>query len=271
MSYRKRTQRGFQFNSFEITKREILASITIIAIMLVIGFIISSKITERQEDRNEVYNKATKIESTEIFEYGIDTNIGNAFVYGKLAAVDTVDYVGEIDGEYMYVEKVKEKYTKHTKRVRHERTKSDGKKETYYTTEEYWAWDYVDSENKKCKRISFCGVEFDSDKFHLPDSSYIDTVKESKYIRYKYYGCSKEYTGTIFTSIKNNTINDTEFFNQKNISETVEYLESGIGNIVFWIFWILLICVVVFIFYYAKNEWLEDKSYIKEKLLRNGE
>ena len=37
--------RGFDFGDFEITKREILASISIIAVMLLIGFVISGKIS----------------------------------------------------------------------------------------------------------------------------------------------------------------------------------------------------------------------------------
>ena len=37
--------RGFDFGDFEITKREILASISIIAMMLLIGFVISGRIS----------------------------------------------------------------------------------------------------------------------------------------------------------------------------------------------------------------------------------
>lgn len=105
-------RKGFDFGDFEITKREILASISIIAVMILIGILISSKISEYQMDKNEKYNKAVKIESQEMFQYGMDTNVGNAFIYGDLKAVDTVTYP-EIGGEYMYVEKVKERYTRH--------------------------------------------------------------------------------------------------------------------------------------------------------------
>ena len=55
--------RGFDFGVFEITKREILASISIIAVMLLIGFVISGKISNYILDRNEKYNNAIKIES----------------------------------------------------------------------------------------------------------------------------------------------------------------------------------------------------------------
>ena len=92
--------------NFEITKREVLASISIIAVMILVGILISAKITERQMDRNEVYNKAVKIDSQETFSYGMRTNVGNAFVYGTLEALDPVSYP-EIDGSYMYVEKIK--------------------------------------------------------------------------------------------------------------------------------------------------------------------
>ena len=91
-------RRGFDFGDFEITKREIIASISIITVMILIGVLISSKISEHQMDKNEIYNKAVKIENTDLFWYGMDTNVGNAFVYGDLEAVDTVTYP-EIGGK----------------------------------------------------------------------------------------------------------------------------------------------------------------------------
>lgn len=249
-------RKGFDFGDFEITKREILASISIIAVMILFGILISSKISEHQMDKNEIYNKAVKIESQEMFQYGMDTNVGNAFVYGDLKAIDTVTYP-EIGGEYMYVEKVKERYTKHTRRVAHTRT-VNGKSKTYYTTETYWTWDRVGSEDIKCKEISFCGVNFASNKIDLPGTDYIDTIKESSHVRYKYYGVGTEYKGTIFTELKDKTILDnTDFYNSMNIEETVEHLESGGGEIIFWVFWIILIVACVFGFYYIDNEWLE--------------
>ena len=127
-----------------ITKREILASISIIAVMIMIGIFISSKISEYEMDRNEKYTKAVKIENTDLFQHGMDTNVGNAFVYGELKAIDYVTYP-EIDGQYMYIKKVKEKYTMHTKTVTKTRV-VNGKSESYTTTETYWTWDEVDRE-----------------------------------------------------------------------------------------------------------------------------
>lgn len=42
---------SFDFGDFEITYREILASISIIAVMLLIGFVISGKISQIQDDK----------------------------------------------------------------------------------------------------------------------------------------------------------------------------------------------------------------------------
>lgn len=246
----------FDFGDFEITKRELLASISIIAIMLLVGVLIAGKISEYELDQNEKYNKAIKIETKELFEYGMRTNVGNAFVYGDLEAVDTVTYP-ELDNVYMYVEKVKERYTKHTRQVAHTRT-VNGKTQTYYTTETYWTWDRVGSEEQTCNEISFLGYIFASEKIDLPGAEYIDTIKESSRVRYKYYGVGLKFTGTIFADLKDGTIPiNTPFYVNKSIEETVEYLESGSMLVIFWIFWIILIGFCVYGFYYIDNEWLE--------------
>lgn len=246
-------RRGWDFGDFEITRREVLASVSIIAIMLLIGSLLSTKISNWQMDRNEKYNKAVKIENnSDLFQYGMNTNVGNAFVYGELKAIDTVTYP-EIGGEYMYVKKVKEEYTKHTRQVAH---RSGGY--TYYTTETYWTWDYAGSEDIEGKEISFCGIKFPIKKIDYPSPDYIETIKESYYVRYKYYGTATEYKGTVFTALKDKTIEDgSSFYEDSKITEVIDRLESGIWNVVFWIFWILLTGFAVFGFYYLDNEWLE--------------
>ena len=237
----------------EITKREILASISIIGIMLVIGILISGKISEYQMDQNEMYNKAVRIESSDLFQHGMNTNIGSAFVYGDLKAVDTVTYP-EIGGEYMYVEKVKEEYRMHTRTVTHKR--SDGS--TYTTTETYWSWDRVGSEHIKCNEIEFCNIKFSSDKFDIPSTNHIDTIKVSSHVRYKYYGTETKHTGTIFTELKDKTISDsTNFYKDKTIEETADMLHSEGLPIVFWIIWICITGIGVYAFYSLENRWLE--------------
>ena len=240
----------------EVTKREILACISIIAIMLMLGVWIGGAISDACADRNAVYNKAVKLETADMFEYGMRTNVGNAFVYGDLKAVDTVSY-DDIDGEYIRVEKVKEEYTKHIRTVTKTR-RVNGKTQTYTTIETYWTWDVVHRESKQCEEIAFLGVIFDSDKIQLPSDHYIDTVSGGYHIRYKYYGVDTEHVGTIFTDLRDDTISDgTPFYKNLTIPETVEYLQALDWTVFFWIFWIVLIGGCCYGFCYLDNRWLE--------------
>lgn len=239
---------------FKITKRELIASISIIAVMLLIGLFISGKIYDRKLDQNEKYNKAVKINTQEIFEYGMRTNVGNAFIYGNLEAIDTVTYP-EIGGKYMYVKKVEQRYTMHTRTV----CSGSGKNKTC-RTETYWTLDTCGTEDKKSKEIKFLGHKLDINKIDIPGAEYIDTIKTSATVRYKYYGVNIKYKGTIFTKLENNTISkNSSFYKDMKIDETVETLisESNIGILFFWTIWIVLTCLCVYGFYYIDNDWLE--------------
>lgn len=247
---------SLDFGDFEITFREILASISIIAVMLLIGFVISGKISQSNVDRNEKYNKAIKIDNDKgMFQYGMKTNVGNAFVHGELKAVDTVTFP-EIGGKYMYVKKVEEHYNRHVKTY----TTTDSKGHKHTHTRVYHSWDYAGKEVKECNELRFCGVKFSSDKIDIPGTSYIETIKESSRVRFKYYGTGTKSKGTIFVELKNKTIPDNSYFYENcDIENTMDILISkGIGDqIIFWIFWIILTGAAVFGFYYLDNEWLE--------------
>lgn len=256
-------KKGFDFGDFEITYREIIVSISIIAVMSLIGILISTKISEYQLDKNEIYNKAVKIESQELFQHGMETNAGNAFVYGKLETIDTVTFP-EIDGEYMYILKVEERKERHERKV----TKKDKNGKEYEETEVYYEWEQHDKESLHCDKLSFCGVVFPYDKISIPSTYFITEKSAGKVyswksgervkVRYKYYGVDTSYEGTLFTTLKDNTISDnSEFYENCTIEQTVENLQSNYGVIIFWICWSILIIAVVFVFYYLDNKWLE--------------
>ncbi len=245
----------WDFEDFTITARELIASVAIIALFLIAGIFISSKISDSQMYKNEIYNKALKIDNADMFEYGMQTNIGSAFVNGDLTAVDTVTYP-EIGGEYIYIKKIKERYTPHTRTVTKTRT-VNGKSSTYTTTETYWSWDRVGSEEKRCSEIMFCGVQLPSNKIALPES-FIDTIKESSHIRYNYYGTGTKFNGTLFTTLKDNTISDdSSFYPDSSIEDTVDMLSKSYWGLVFWIVWVLIMFGTILAFLYAENRWLE--------------
>lgn len=239
----------------EITKREIIASISILAVFLILGILISSKISDSILDKNEKYYKALKIDNKELFEYGMNTSVGNAFVYGDLNILDPVSYP-EIGGEYAEVKKVKERYTKHTRTV----TYTDSKGKTQVKTETYWSWDVVGSESITSTRCTFLGVDFDYSKFDVGEKQYIKTINDGFYVRYKYYGTPINMTGTIFTKLTSGSIEgeDITFYINRTINETIDYLESNYLLILFWVLWIPLTGFMIYKFCYLDNKWLND-------------
>ena len=248
----------------KITKREILASISIIAVMLTVGFLISSVINNNLHDEYQEYDTAIQIDNdSELFQYGINTSVGNAFVSGKLKAIDPVSY-DDINGEYAEITKVTEKYTMHTRLVTHTRTNSEGKTETYTTTEVYYSWDEIKRESFHCSKISFLDIEFLYGVISFPPKKEIDTIYEDNSvfesvgdIRNVFYGSPAECEGTVYAQLSNNTIKNAEFFNDKSIEETIKMLESKAVLIAFWILWVVFIGLAVFGFCYLDNWWLE--------------
>ena len=239
----------------EITKREIIASISIVALMLIIGFTISEAIHRNLLDKYQVYDTAVKIDSEELFKYGMETDIGHAFVYGDLKTIDPVSFP-EIKGQYSYIKKEEQEYTKHTRKVTKEYEDEDGNTYTKEETEEYWTWDTMRTEEKRATKILFLNVQFEYSKIPFSYSREIGTLETGYHKRNVYYGKPANTQGTIFTVLKNNTISETKFYENNTISETVEQLESGFEIVIFWIFWILLTGGAVFGFFYLENRWL---------------
>lgn len=241
----------------KVTKREILFSVVIVCIMLIIGIVISGNINDAVMEKQQEYITALQINNDkDLFEYGMRTNVGNAFVYGELKAVDTVTF-DEVGGEYSYVKKVKEKYTRHTRAVTKTRT-VNGKTQTYTETEVYWTWDEVDSWYKHSEKITFLDVEFDYGTIDFPYCDHIDTQDGGYHIRYVYYGSPTYSIGTVYTKLGDGTIPKSTMYHNCTIEQTLEIKTSDFGIVFFWIVWIFLTSGVVYGFYYIDNKWLED-------------
>lgn len=243
----------FGFADFEITKREIIGALIITCGMILTGIGISNGIADAVQNSNREYQQALKVDTQDMFEYGMATNVGNAFVYGELAAVDTVSF-DDIPGSYLYVRRELEEYTMHTREVEH----TDSKGNKYTETEIYYTWDTVSHKDKHANFITFLGVRFDYQKIVRPTAHYIDTVYKSSDFRYVYYGVDPKHTGTIYCRLADNTIPDhTTFHEDKNCEELLESFCESPAVVLFWIGWIILTGIIVFIFVYMENDWLE--------------
>lgn len=239
-----------EFENFKVTKRETLVAIAITLALIGLGIIISEAIKNNVNESNEKYYKALKINNDEeMFKYAIKTNVGYTLASGTIRAINGIS-IDELDGIYLSIKKVKEEYRKHYREEKHTRIKSDGTEEIYYTTEEYWTWDYVEEEKIHVDKFNFLGVDFDYDTIEFYNQSY-NTTKEVEYhIRYKYYTIPIEFEGTLFTYINNNTITQNKFSTNKTINEIVKSKEDDVNfiNAIFWITWIIFITLIDFIF-----------------------
>lgn len=243
----------FGFADFEITKREIIGALIIICVMILSGIGIANRIADAVQNSNREYKQALKVETQDMFEYGMATNVGNAFVYGELAAVDTVGF-DDIPGSYLYVRQELEEYTMHTREVEH----TDSKGNKYTETEIYYSWDTVSHKDRHANFITFLGVRFEYQKIVRPMTHYIDTVYISSDVRYVYYGVDPKHTGTIYCRLADNTIPDhTTFYEDKTIEELLESFCESPALVLFWMGWTILTGIIVFVFVYMENDWLE--------------
>ena len=236
----------------EITKREILASIAIACIMFVFGLLIQQSIRTAITNQNKEYETALKISDSETFKYGMKTNVGNAFVYGDLIAVDPVTNE-EIDGEWMWIERVKERYTQHSRTV----TRTVNGK-TVTKVEYYWTWDRVGSQTWHSNFVTFLGSQFPYGLITDIGYGHLKTDTHGN-VRYKWYTSSTEHKGTIYTKLENDTITQAGLHEGKTALETYESMINNETLLIigFWIFWVALTVGLVIGFYALENRWLE--------------
>ena len=220
--------------------------------MFVFGLLIQQSIRTAITNQNREYEIALQISDSETFKYGMKTNVGNAFVYGDLKAVDPVSNE-EIDGEWMWIERVKERYTKHSRIV----TKTvNGKTAT--KVEYYWTWDRVGSQTWHSNFVTFLGIQFPYGL--ITDISYGHLKTDTHgHVRYKWYTSSIEHKGTIYTKLENDTITQAGLHEGKNALETYESMINNETLLIigFWIFWAVLTVGLVIGFYALENRWLE--------------
>lgn len=246
-------------NNMEITKREILFSIIIALVMMILGIFIDSGLQDSIQENLSQYYKALKIESQEPFQYALDTSIGNSLVYGEIVATNPVSFK-EYNGEYFYIEKVYEHYTRHTRTVTY--TDSSGKTKT--KEEEYYTWDVVDREKKISESFNLYGNVFANPLNGLPkDES--ENFKIDSNDRYYFVFVPKSITGTIEAKIGKDQIfsfnedSEIQFYFDKTPEEVIASLEDSqiLSRLLFWIVWILLTGGCIAVFCYFDNRWLE--------------
>lgn len=260
------------FMDFRITKREIMFGIIIFFIMLFIGGFICNIIDDNITIRNQKYLSSIKInDNARQLRYGMDTNVGNAIVYGDMKAIDPVS-MDDVTGEYMYIKRIKERYTAHTRTVTYT---SNGK--THTRVEVYYTWDAVDSWKSVVDEVYYVGNRFkfslfnyhDTDVLRLNNSNIANKSRwyktdstylyETSSVRYYFSVIPDTVSGTTFAHLDNGTMNDVSFVANKNIDEFINSAvkDEMIYDVIFWIAWLFLTAALIFVFCIFENKWLE--------------
>ena len=259
---------------FKLTLRELLASLAIVFLMITFGFFIHGKIHDSAMETNERYMKSPIVTSMDMYDYVKETGVGDVFTIFELKAVEP-QTIPELNGEYLYIEKIKEKYTMHTRTV----TSTDAKGRVSTSVQTYYTWDYSDSTKIKSNDVVFNGDIYPFDKFDNYDiaiarlsdvgSEYLDKeyrrisgqyAYENSKVRYYFKVIPAEMNGSVFVTLKDDEIQNryVTLYSETEPEELRERLinDSNFSIFIFWFFWIILTGGLVFGFYVLDNKWL---------------
>lgn len=242
----------------EITKREILASVTILAIMVGIGVWLSAPILSKATERYLAVASSVVANTDDEFDYISRTNAGRFLANGTLSVIDTVR-LEELPGVYSSVKKVKEEYRLHTEVY----TTTDGKGHTTTHTRTYHSWDEVKHWNYKAERAMFRGKEFKIDEVYRVriQKDTIIKVKTKMFendTRYVYYTAPVSFDGVMLGSAMNRKYEEPKFVNGLTAEEYIKNTERKLNGstVLFWILWSLLTAGMIAGFYALENKWL---------------
>lgn len=266
--YRHRQQRAIgkrsivliDFGTWELTLREAIFAFLIVGAMTVVGFFIASEIEHHVHTKQLMYRQAAQIDNNaDEFKLALDTDVGHTFVEGDLEAVDKVKHE-KLHGEWLAIDASYEKYTMHTRVVHYTVTDSKGRSHSRTRTETYWSWDRYDHKQMKSKHVDFSGARFLASKFDLGGCSHKEaTVSIGWHKRIVFYVVPAKMHGTVFTKIIDSTISDaTPFWKDRNLKTAYEDCTTSYAVSIFWSIWSVFTAIVVVLFFYGENYWLED-------------
>lgn len=243
-----------------------------LGIVLLSIFIINIIYSNLFEDY-KTYSTSLKLEETDIdkFNYAMKTSVGNVLINGTIHSVDNITF-DEIEGEYMYIEKITEEHNLHSRLVT---TTVNGRSHT--KIEYYYSWDEEDIEKLYSKEIEFMENKFNAEdikiynylnthtlyniedhltKEFLNSNNYYKLENEYVYtdsdVRYYYKYIPVDVPGSLFAYAGSDTIENVKFYENKIPSEVVDGLESRVAIITLIVTIIFIILISIFNVLYIK-------------------
>lgn len=168
------------------------------------------------------------IRTEEDFNNALKDNIGLAFVYGDIEAVDPVS-IESIKGEGAFVK---------------ERTM------VCRTTGRSSYWAITDENERTCQTVRIFGHEFSSDRIDWTDAAKIGEPEIDAGTKVEYYKANTKQTGTLYTSFENGTISEnSKFYNEATPESLLGGLSSELlsQKLIFFGIWAFTTLVCVFV------------------------
>ena len=217
----------------------------IIVFMFIIGLFLSSMIVKHEEDKNLRYNQAVHITDQSQFEQAFETDIGDAFVYGRFDC-DGVSY-DKIPGKYLRIEVTHQRYTQHTRIETYTTTDSKGRTQTHTKTVHYWSWDNIGDDEMHCHVVRFKGKSFGYSNF---DSSSVpsndEVVRTGFNLRDVITTYPMAFNCTVFCNMRRHSFCETaKIYYEVSPDIALKVSTRGGAVFAFWAGWILftgLIC-----------------------------
>ncbi|WEG18645.1 hypothetical protein PQ478_09200 [Alkalihalophilus pseudofirmus] len=246
-------------NNIEVTKREALVSIIIVLVMVSLGFFIGNSLHNSVSENNQKYFNALKVDNDpDLFNHALDTNIGDMVSYGSFHAIEPVSD-DMIEGEYFAIRKIEEHYVMKTRIV----TYTDSNGNTKSKTETYWEWDEVNREHFNTESFGYLNREFPYETMTFRHYDYKETVKDNFFssVRFKFYVIEDVFEATLYSLAADKTIKQNSLYPSNTIETFIDQKERSADaiEIVFWVFWSLLIIGAVIGFVALDNRFLNNK------------
>lgn len=243
---------------FSITLREVIASIFILGVMWLLGFLIASSIEKHVNDSQLMYRQAATLNSDIEFNHAVDTHIGHAFANGRFRSIDCVSNQ-YLNGEFLRIHHRYQKYTMHT-RVVHYTTKVGKTRRHHTRVEHYWTWDTYNTLDEHAVAVNYCGRKFDYNQFSYSRVGYGTHIQSIGYhtrVVLDYW--PREFNATIIANFTNGGIGSDVVLNpDTTIDQMREWYTTSHAVMWFWIGWSFLMAVILALFVMIENDWLED-------------
>lgn len=146
-------------------------ALLIICLFTVLGaltLLIKNTAEEARYTKAKLYNTAIHAQSTDSFNYAVDSQQGNVITYGTFTTPNPVT-MPEVTGSYFSISKIEERYTEHTE------TYECGTEENPQTcTRTYYTWDYHGSDKVAADTLTFHERNYPANIFSIPYARHLN-------------------------------------------------------------------------------------------------